>query len=81
MFATHKVALAFAALTLSLASAPAAMAQGYRRPQIDVDPRIPDVVVNVQVGSTSQPDYQPPLVSEQIDESHSERHTTRRYGR
>lgn len=81
MSATHKVALALAALTFSLAGAPAAMAQGYRPPQIDVDPRIPNVVVNVQVGSAPQPDYPPPIVREQINESYSERHTTREYGR
>ena len=51
MFATRKIVIALAAITLSLAAAPAAMAQSHKPPQITIKSwnddaaRVPDVYV------------------------------------
>ncbi|WP_342110883.1 hypothetical protein [Methylobacterium sp. SI9] len=86
MATSRTIPLALAAITLGLAGVPAAQAQGYRPAQVavgvHVDPEFGNVAVDVTVGSAypSQPAY-PPVVREQVDEYHSERHTTREYGR
>lgn len=74
MFTTRKAALVLAALTLSLAGAPAALAQGYPQTQVDIQ-------VNVQVDQVPQPEpvYQPPVARQDVHESRWERTTTTTY--